>query len=312
MSSPILRLENLTRDFGDFRAVDHLTLDVEAGEVFGFLGPNGAGKTTSISMICGLLAPSSGRVLLHNTPIRPGDPTLNRIGVCPQTITLWPLLTCLEQLTFIGEMYHIPRNEARKRGLELLGALGLAEKVNTLASKLSGGMLRRLNLLLALVHDPDLIVLDEPEAGLDPQSRVLVREYIQSMAKLKTVIFTTHNMDEADRVVDRVAIIDHGKLLALDTPHNLKSKYGKGETIELDWKSMPEDTGRSLGASLHEFPDATISPPRVTIRHPNASDALQRVLEIVRPICGSPARIQLRESTLEDVFLNLTGRELRE
>lgn len=238
----------LTKHFGALCAVDDLSLSVREGEVFGFLGPNGAGKTTSINMICGLMPPDSGRVFIHGSEIRGGDASLrSRIGVCPQGIVTWGMLTCREQLEFMGDMYGLPRRVARARAEELLATMQLTEKRDKLARTLSGGMQRRLNLIMALVHDPDILVLDEPEAGLDPQSRVLVREYIMAMSRRKTIILTTHNMDEADRVCDRVAIIDHGRLLALDTPDGLKRQAGGGKGREMSLEDVFITlTGRGL------------------------------------------------------------------
>jgi ABC-2 type transport system ATP-binding protein len=177
----VLEAVSLTKRYGDLTAVADLSLAVEPGEVFGLLGPNGAGKTTCIQMLCGLLRPDTGQVLIHGRPVAGGDPDVRvRVGVCPQNVVLWQNATCLEQLEFIGEMYDVPRREARRRGEALLEAMGLAEKRDKLAKTLSGGMQRRLNIAMALVHDPEILVLDEPEAGQDPQSRVLVREYIRS------------------------------------------------------------------------------------------------------------------------------------
>jgi ABC-2 type transport system ATP-binding protein len=219
MPNVVLRAEGLTKRYGELVAVNNLSLDIYKGEVFGFLGPNGAGKTTSISMMCGLLKPDAGRVLVHGQPIAGGAASVRtRVGICPQEIIVWSHLTCIEQLQFIGEMYGVHGHEARRSGERLLEDLGLVEKRNKQARTLSGGLQRRLNLALALVHDPDIVALDEPEAGLDPQSRVAVRGYIRQLARKKTVILTTHNMDEADRLADRVAIIDQGELLVLDTP----------------------------------------------------------------------------------------------
>ena len=223
----VLEASDLRKRFGDVTAVDGLSVSVAEGEVFGLLGPNGAGKSTTINLICGLLAADGGEVRLFGEKVTPGAEVVKRrVGVCPQDIVVWPKLTCLEQLVFTGEMYGMRAAAARRRGETLLAELGLAEKRKKLAVTLSGGMKRRLNFALALVHDPDVVILDEPEAGLDPQSRVMVREYIRAMAARKTVLFTTHNMDEAERVCDRVAIIDRGKLLILDTPDNLKRTVG--------------------------------------------------------------------------------------
>ena len=169
-----------------------------------------------------------------------------RVGVCPQSAVLWGRLTCLEQLEFVGEMYGLPRQRARRRGEQLLGDLGLAEKTHKLAGTLSGGMQRRLNLALALVHDPEIVVLDEPEAGLDPQSRVQVREYIRGLGRRHTIILTTHNMDEADRLANRVAIIDHGELLVLDTPEALKQRLGHGDVVDITLAPEGADAGVDL------------------------------------------------------------------
>jgi ABC-2 type transport system ATP-binding protein len=194
MDTFALEAQSITTRYGNLIAVDGLSLQVYRGEVFGLLGPNGAGKTTSINMLCGLLQPDFGEVLLNGKVVR-GRVSNLRVGVCPQNIVLWGTLTCIEQMEFVGEMYDIPRKTARKRSETLLDVMGLSDKRDKLARTLSGGMQRRLNLVMALVHDPDILVLDEPEAGLDPQSRILVREYIRSLARLKTIILTTHNMD---------------------------------------------------------------------------------------------------------------------
>ncbi|MCK4346332.1 MAG: ATP-binding cassette domain-containing protein [Bacteroidales bacterium] len=224
---------NLVKKFGSLTAVSDLNLQVYEKEIFGFLGPNGAGKSTSINMICGLLKSTSGEVLVMNEKITKNQKVKSLIGVCPQENIFWPRLSCREQLLFMGKLYNLNQKKAKQKSEELLELLGLNEKSNTLGYKLSGGMKRRLNICLALVHDPPIIIFDEPEAGLDPQSRILVRDYIKSLKKEKTVILTTHNMDEADRLADRVAIIDHGKLLMLDTPGNLKQSIGDGDILEI-------------------------------------------------------------------------------
>ena len=197
--APTLIARGLTRRFGSLLAVDGLDIEVQRGEVLGFLGPNGAGKTTSIRMLCGLLRPDAGEVLLGGEPLGPAAHHRRRVGLCPQQVVVWDRLTCLEQLTFLGTMYEVPASEARSRGESLLDRLGLSARAGALARTLSGGMQRRLNVALALVHDPELVVLDEPEAGLDPQSRVLVRDFITELAATKAVVLTTHNMDEAER-----------------------------------------------------------------------------------------------------------------
>jgi len=315
MPETVLLTENLTKRYGSLTAVNHLSLEVHAGEVFGFLGPNGAGKTTSINMICGLLKPDEGQVWLHGKPLsdRQGNPRA-RVGVCPQEVVLWERLTCLEQLQFIGEMYGLSGKQARRRGDDLLDALGLAEKRRHLARQLSGGMKRRLNLAMALVHDPEILVLDEPEAGLDPQSRVRVREYIQSLARRKTVIITTHNMDEAERLADRVAIIDHGELLVLDTPENLKQRLGAGDVIEIHLVRPGGDliqARSSLGEVVREMA-LEGSGLMLRLRLLNAANHLPAILVGLDAAGFQTGEISLRSNSLEDVFIQLTGRRLRE
>lgn len=315
MPDVVLRADGLTRRYGPLTAVDNLTLEVYEGEVFGLLGPNGAGKTTSISMMCGLLKPDAGRVTVHGVPIRGGDTDVRaRVGVCPQEVVLWDRLTCIEQLQFIGQMYGLTGRQARRRGEHLLDELDLLEKCNKRARTLSGGMRRRLNLAMALVHDPDILVLDEAEAGLDPQSRVRVREYIRSLARRKTVILTTHNMDEAERVADRVGIIDHGHLLVLDTPEALKRSVGEGDVLEIRLDGQPDDGETALAALAHLANRVALNVAHgtLTVRALNVVRLLPTILESLNGIGLECSDVRLRESTLEDVFIHLTGRRLRE
>jgi len=225
----MIKIEGLKKRFGEFTAVDGLNFDIFRNEIFGLLGPNGAGKTTTISMICGLLPPSEGKITFDN---HQGKDNKSILGYCPQDNIFYPKLTCLEQLQFMGQMYGLSSKTVKSRALELLNLLGLEDKTNIRANNLSGGMKRRLNICLALIHNPEVLILDEPEAGLDPQSRILVRDFIKAFGKEKSIVLTTHNMDEADRLADRIAIIDHGKLLLLDTPQNLKRTVGEGDILE--------------------------------------------------------------------------------
>jgi ABC-2 type transport system ATP-binding protein len=317
MPNVVLQTEKLTKRYGALVAVNDLTLEVYEGEVFGFLGPNGAGKTTSINMMCGLLKPDAGRVKIRGVPVAEADDEIRaRVGVCPQEIVLWERLTCLEQLQFIGQMYGLAGREARRRGEQLLEELDLSDKRNKQARTLSGGMQRRLNLAMALVHDPEIVVLDEPEVGLDPQSRVKVREYIQSLARIKTVILTTHNMDEADRVADRVAIIDHGELLVLDTPESLKRSVGEGDVVEirLEGGASAKD-GEEVQAALASLVSQVMLNAEqglLTVRALNAVGSLPAVLTTLEAIGLKAGEVWVRENTLEDVFIQLTGRRLRE
>jgi len=316
MSEVVIKAEGLTKRYGDLVAVDDLSIEVHRGEVFGFLGPNGAGKTTSINMICGLLQPDSGTVRIDGDSISGQDEAIRaRVGVCPQDIVVWERLTCREQLQFMGEMYALPRQTAIQRSQQLLEELDLIEKQNAQARTLSGGMQRRLNLALALVHDPEIVILDEPGAGLDPQSRVKVREYIHALARSKTIILTTHNMDEADRLADRVAIIDHGRLLELDTPSALKRRVGEGDVVEIELQGEIDAQKKpSIEKELAPIVDAVLLDPedkQVTVRARNAVAKLAAVIEALERHSLSVGEMRLRENTLEDVFIQLTGRRLR-
>jgi ABC-2 type transport system ATP-binding protein len=309
----VLQVENLTKRYGALIAVQDLNLEVHQGEVFGFLGPNGAGKTTSINMMCGLLKPDSGQVRLNGRPLRDGE-ARTQVGVCPQQVVLWERLTCLEQLQFIGQMYGLSASQSRQRGQQLLEEMDLTEKRNQQARLLSGGMQRRLNLAMALVHDPQIVILDEPEAGLDPQSRVRVREYIRSLARRKTVILTTHNMDEADRLADRVAIIDHGRLLVLDTPQALKARLGEGDVLELSLNGDAPGLDQ-IHEALHSLSgqvDLNLSHGTLTLRALDLVNLLPAILEALSAAGIHPGEVRLRANSLEDVFIQLTGRKLRE
>jgi len=315
----VLQTQSLTKRYGSLTAVQDLSLEVNEGEVFGLLGPNGAGKITSISMMCGLLRPDSGQVVIHGKPITDGDADVRtRVGVCPQNIVLWGQLTCLEQMVFIGEMYGMKRKSVAQRSEQLLKELDLTEKRDQRARTLSGGMQRRLNLAMALVHDPEILVLDEPEAGLDPQSRVLVREYVKSLARRKTIILTTHNMDEAERMADRVAIIDHGKLLTVDTPEALKRTVGEGDVLEIETGEGPVlsevegSVGSALSAVAKIAPQVSSTNHTLVIRARGVVELLPAILDALRSVDAQPGEVRLRANSLEDVFISLTGRRLRE
>ncbi|MHC1777238.1 MAG: ABC transporter ATP-binding protein [Lentimicrobium sp.] len=306
----LIKIEGLKKRYGDFTAVDGISFDINRNEIFGLLGPNGAGKTTTISMICGLLPVSEGEI--HFTNIN-GIDKKSMIGYCPQENIFYPKLTCSEQLLFMGQMYGIPSNTVKPRAIELLNLLGLSAKTHVRASKLSGGMKRRLNICLALVHDPEILILDEPEAGLDPQSRILVRDFIKAYSKQKTVILTTHNMDEAERLSDRVAIIDHGKLLMLDTPDNLKHTVGEGDILELVLENSNEDSMKSFSEIIARLNmNIIVNADTVFIKHSNVIEQLSEIKNIAEGNGLKIAEIKLRENTLEDVFIHLTGRNLRQ
>jgi len=310
----VLSVAGLTKSYGDVAAVRDLSLEVRRGEVFGLLGPNGAGKTTTVQIVCGLLRPDSGTIALNGRPIlQAGSQWRRSLGLCPQDLVIWESLTCLEQLNIMGQLYDVAPVASRRRALELLDVFGLSEKGRRLAKTLSGGMKRRLNIALALMHEPEILILDEPQAGLDPQSRILVREYIRSLAPLTTVILTTHDMDEADRLSHRVAIVDHGQLLVLDTPENLKARIEAGDVLEVRLlDAMPE----RLTALQHDLPASigqlALQPDLLRLVGGDVLGALPIVLDAVRRHEIEAGPITVRRKTLEDVFIALTGRGLRE
>jgi ABC-2 type transport system ATP-binding protein len=314
MSDIALQIRGINKRYGSVAAVKDLSLDIREGEIFGFLGPNGAGKTTSILMMCGLLKPDSGSVSVRGVPVRQRDGIRRKIGMCPQEIVLWERLTCLEQLVFIGQLYGMRVRDARTQAAVLLDELGLAEKRDAQARMLSGGMQRRLNLAMALVHDPEIVILDEPEAGLDPQSRVRVREYIRSLARRKTVVLTTHNMDEAERVADRVAIIDHGELLRMGALDELLQTAGGGDVLEIHLQG--DSAGMTQAGPLAQTvfgPGAAafLEGNLLTVRALHSVALLPALLESLQAAGLRPGELRIRENTLEDVFLQLTGRRLR-
>ena len=308
-----IEAQNLTKKFGDFLAVDNLDLKIKKGEVFGFLGPNGAGKTTSISMMVGLLRPSSGNVLINGKEVANTDK--RTIGICPQELVLWENLTCYESLKLMGDMYEVPKDILDQRIENLLKDLFLTDKANTVVSNLSGGMKRRLNLALAVIHEPEIVLLDEPSEGLDPQSRRVLWNYILSMRDNdgKTVILTTHLMDEADRLSDRVAIIDHGQLLKLDTPKNLKKEVGEGDIIEMTLSNQ-NSNGEAINylESLDDIMSVVELDGKINLRAFNAVGKLPKIMGALEKSSIMIDDLAVRQNTLEDVFIELTGTGLRE
>ncbi|SDE63712.1 ABC-2 type transport system ATP-binding protein [Fontibacillus panacisegetis] len=309
-----LSVEGLSKEYGELQAVDKVSFSVYKGEIFGLLGPNGAGKTTTIKMLCGLLRADAGNLIFDGIPISTGyNQIKGMIGLCPQDIVIWERLTCLEQLKFVGMSYGLSSREAGQRAIHLLEGLGLEGKKNKLAQTLSGGMQRRLNIALALIHDPELIILDEPQAGLDPQSRILVRDFIRQLAKQKTVILTTHDMDEADRLSDRVAIMDHGKILLIDTPEKLKEKSGMGDIIQIEINEINKDQiDRLLNSIPPSFTEKKYSDGFLLLGASHVLELIPIINSTLQALKIPVKNITIRKRTLEDAFISLTGRGLRE
>lgn len=280
----MLRLANVVKTFGSVRAVDGVSLEVRRGEVFGLLGPNGAGKSTTIAMAMGLIRPDAGSIELEGLG-SPGDPAVRRhLGLAPQTIALYDDLTGEENLRFFAELYGLPN--AKRRCEEVLDMVGLLPRGKDRVQGYSGGMQRRLNLAVALLHEPALLMLDEPTAGVDPQSRNNILELVKSLAgRGHTIIYTTHYMEEAQRLCDRVGIVDHGKLLDIGTVSELIGRHGGKPTVVIERDDAEEE------------------------RH--VTD--QPLQELGAALGRSDVRgVRVERADLESVFLALTGRRLRD
>jgi ABC-2 type transport system ATP-binding protein len=302
---PILKAESIVKSYGNILAVDDISFEIYRGEIFGFLGPNGAGKTTTIKIMSGLLKPDSGTVTI-DCPDN-GKST----GICPQHIVVWENLTCMEQILFMGKMYNMKYDEVIAKGNELLESLGLTGIKDRLAKKLSGGMQRRLNIALALIHSPEIVFLDEPQAGLDPQSRVLVRDYIRSIKKKTTVVLTTHDMEEAEKLSDRICIIDKGRLLVTGTADEIIRTGGHDDLVEIDFECDPEKELLPF-LDTKQLSGITISGNRISFNTKNPTAALENVLKLVRERNLKVNNLQSRKKSLEDIFISLTGRRIRE
>ena len=298
--------EGLTKRYGDLLAVDSLNLSIEEGEIFGLLGPNGAGKTTTLSMLATLVKPTSGTGRVNGYDIRSHPADVRRsIGIVFQDPSSDDVLTGRENLYLHALMFGVPKGERRERIDYVLSLVDLQDRANDVVKKYSGGMRRRLELARGLLHNPRILFLDEPTLGLDPQTREHIWAYIENLVKSEkvTVIITTHYMDEVDRLCNRVAIIDHGQVSALDSPRALKSKVG-GEIIKLRVQSPNIERLKSLDYVLSL--DQSGSTLRLTVK--DASVHLQEILGMV----GAVDSVEVRTATLNDVFLHYTGREIRE
>ena len=306
-----LRIQNLTRRFGNLVAVDNLSFDIRQGEVFGLLGPNGAGKTTTLSMLATMLAPTSGSATVNGISIAEDpDGVRKSIGIVFQDQSLDEELTAAENMDFHGRLYRIPSDIRNPRITKLLTLVELNDRRNDIVKTFSGGMRRRLEIARGLLHHPSVLFLDEPTLGLDPQTRNHLWQYIAALAKEKgiTIILTTHYMEEADRLCDRIAIIDHGKIIAIDTPKNLKEGLG-GDLVTI---SSPDTAG--VVEALHE---PWVS--RVETRHDtvvvslvNADMHLSTIVTLLNTHNIPITAISVHKPTLEDVFLSFTGKTIRE
>ncbi len=308
LTAPLIHARGLTKRFGSFTAVDAVDFDVQPGEAFGFLGPNGAGKTSTMRMI-GCVSPVTEGTLeiLGLDPRNDGSAIRRRLGVVPQTDTLDMELTVMENLIIYGRYFDLPYAECRRRASELLEFVQLTEKVDSKVEPLSGGMKRRLTIARSLVNEPEMLLLDEPTTGLDPQARHMVWERLYKLKQQGvTLILTTHYMDEAEQLCDRLVVMDKARIVAEGSPQELITEYASREVLELRFEDLvtPDLEGKGKGRiqRSEQLPD------RILL-YTDAGEALAETLheEGVRPVSQL-----VRRSSLEDVFLRLTGRRLIE
>ena len=302
----MIKAENLKKRYGNVVAVNDVSFEVSKAETFGLLGPNGAGKTTAIKVLCGLLKPDAGTVTLDGKT-NPGLIEVRlSLGVVPQTLAIYEELSALDNLNFFGKIYGLKGQKLKERVRDCLEIAGLTQRSKDRVSKFSGGMKRRLNMACSLLHEPPILLLDEPTVGVDPQSRNLIFDTIEEWKKQgRTIIYTTHYMEEAERLCDRVAILDHGKILDIDRVGNLIKKHGGPSHIEAELEEKPDIE------KIKPFVDDKDIQIKENIIRFKTSQPMESLAKLNRS--GFRFRtLKVQTANLEDVFLNLTGRRLRD
>ena len=305
----VLSCTGLSRRFGDLLAVDDVSFTIAEGETYGLLGPNGAGKTTTISMITGILAPDAGEVLVAGQPMSTRAIAAKRlVGYVPQELALYPDLSGRENLRFFASLY----GARRSRVDHVLDVVGLSDRANDLAREYSGGMKRRLNVAIGLLHEPKLLVLDEPTAGVDPQSRNQIMDNVRALAADgMAILYTTHYMEEAERLCDRVGIIDSGRLVAEGTQRQLVERLGEHDRISLQLEGDLSHAATMLGAVEHVRQVAAHG-QGIELVVDDARECLPAVLSAISSNGVVVRSVEVTEPDLETVFLHLTGKALRE
>jgi ABC-2 type transport system ATP-binding protein len=309
-----IEVDHLTKRFGDLVAVNDINFEVAEGEIFGLLGPNGAGKTTLIRMMTTLTVPTSGTARIAGHDIRTdADGVRNAIGVIPQAFTSDPELTAQENMLIHAKLYGVAAETRGKLIDDLLESVDLVKFRDALVRTFSGGMRRRLEIARGLVHSPKTLFLDEPTTGLDPVSRTNVWEMIRMLQKKTgmTILLTTHYMDEADKLCDRIAIVDHGKLAALDTPTRLKDNVPGTDTVEAEFDGAPADWMTQLQGLSHAA-GVTQGDGVVHIASNNGPATVGALMDLARARKVTVRKVSVQSTTLDDVFLHYTGRELRD
>ncbi|HSJ29745.1 MAG TPA: ABC transporter ATP-binding protein [Acidimicrobiia bacterium] len=313
MTTPVLSVEGIEKRFGDIHAVRGVGFSIDPGETYGLLGPNGAGKTTSISIIAGLLDPDAGRVTVAGEPLTTRTTKPKRaVGLVPQELAIYPDLTARENLRFFGRLYDLSGDALGRRIDRVLDVVGLSDRADDPAKEYSGGMKRRLNIGVGLLHEPSLLILDEPTVGVDPQSRNAILESVEHLSQEgMAVLYTTHYMEEAERLCDRVGIIDDGEIKAEGDRRQLVSLIGEKDRV------VVEATGPSDGvvAALEALPGvagATTADGRYDLLVQGAASVLPSVFDTMSRHDVTVTSLQVIEPDLEAVFLHLTGKALRD
>jgi len=309
-SDNVLTVEviNLTKYYGQLLAVDHINFGIRKGEIFGFLGPNGAGKTTTVRMLTTLLTPSEGTALVNGHDIlKDSYGAREDTGVVPETSNVYIELSAWDNLIFTGELYGVPRRGREGRAKELLQLLGLWEKRHTKAGEFSKGMKRRLTIAMALVHNPGVLFLDEPTSGLDVQSSILIRNLIRRLnSDGATILLTTHQMDEANQICDRVAIIDHGRIACIDAPENLRQAIESVQSVLVSF-TQPSDELRRKLASLEGVLEVRKDGDKFRLLTQDPGALIPQIVDLARGHNTGLVSLNTAGPSLEDVFIKITG-----
>jgi len=310
-----IEVKGLTKFYGSLLAVDHVNFEVKGKEIFGLLGPNGAGKTTTIRMICGMLRPTSGTAVIAGFDVsqKPQE-VKRRIGLVPDISNLFGELSARVNLEFMGKLYGLDKKTRRERIDQVLELFQLKERQNDLVKYYSKGMHRRLTVAAAILHQPDILIMDEPTSGLDAQTARLVREIIISLNKEgRTILLTTHQIEEADRLVKRVGIIDQGKLIALDTPEQIKNSTQGMRALEIKiLNGVDQQKWLSILSEAEGVDNASLTEGKIRILSKDLSQMIPTIVNLVDKNGGKIENISVLQPTLEDAFINLTGKSIRE
>ncbi len=307
-----IKAKNLKKTYGKKQAVKDISLEIPNGMTIGLLGPNGSGKTTTIKMITGQITPTSGSVEYDGTAIKKLGKEINsKIGIMPQEVVVWDHLTIEENLNFSGKLYNLDKKTLEKRKSMLIEKLKLQPELKTLARNLSGGYRRRLNLAISIIHNPQVIFLDEPTPGVDPQSRRAMWDFIYEIrgSEKHSILLTDHYLDEAEKVCDYIIIIDHGEIIAQGTFTELKKKYAPGQLLKIELKENIRKEFKKIVEK--EFKKIVFEKNTLALNSDNPEKDIPKILKILNEEEAEFSDISLKDSSLEDIFLLLTGREIR-